>query len=415
MIVGNGATPDSNDTFKQGLLESWGYTVTVLDDGADQTSYTSKFSGNDVIYISGSVDSSVMYQEINNAPIAIVYEDGTLNSKLGMAQGYTWPVGDSIEITDTSHYITSPFPNGPLTIFDASMGGLTLNGLAAPDLQSLAAWGSTAGLAALEAGATDSNGATTMARRVMLPFGPDSQIDWHHVNNSGHLILQRALDWGASGEVTPPAGPVFEEFTEATLGNNGTSLTIGKPSGTAAGDLLVAAVVTDGDTTASLAAPAGWNIITVADRSGEVTLGVWWKLATAAESSSYAFNWTNSEQAYGWIMRFSGHDPANPVNGNASNVGSSASPSTPSVTTTIDDSLILHIGGFDDDDITAGDPGLLGTTAINMNDSGNGPATVSGGSGYVLQQAAGNSAASSFTLTATEEFVSVTIGIAPAP
>ena len=102
MIVGNGSTPDPNDAYKQGLLGSWGYTVTVLDDGADQASYTAAFSLNDVIYISGSVDSNVMYAGINNAPIAIAYEAGTLNSKLGISQSHTKPVGNSIEITDTS-------------------------------------------------------------------------------------------------------------------------------------------------------------------------------------------------------------------------------------------------------------------------------------------------------------------------
>ena len=85
------------------------------------------------------------------------------------------------------------------------------------------------------------------------------------------------------------------------------------------------------------------------------------------------------------------------------------------MSTTVDHSLVLHIGGFDDDDITAGDPGLSGTTTINMSDSGDGTATVSGGSGYIQQQIAGNSTSSSFTLTAAEEFITVTIAIAPAP
>jgi hypothetical protein len=85
------------------------------------------------------------------------------------------------------------------------------------------------------------------------------------------------------------------------------------------------------------------------------------------------------------------------------------------VTTTVADTLILRLGGFDDDDITADDPGLAGHTVINMSDSGNGPATASGGSGYVLQPAAGDSGTSSFALTASEEYVTVTIGIAPAP
>jgi hypothetical protein len=216
------------------------------------------------------------------------------------------------------------------------------------------------------------------------------------------------------GGGSPPAGPVFEEFTEAALGSNNTNLTINKPPGTAAGDLLVAAVATDGNNTSSLAPPAGWNVINIDDRGGRVTFGVWWKLAGASESSSYTFNWSNGEHAYGWIMRFTGHDSTSPIDVDSNDKGESASPTSPSVTTTVDNTLILRLGGFDDDDITAGDPGLSGHTAINMGDSGNSAHTASGGSAYVMQPAAGASGTPSFALTASEEYITVTIAIAPA-
>ncbi len=85
------------------------------------------------------------------------------------------------------------------------------------------------------------------------------------------------------------------------------------PTGTTSGDLLVAAVATDGNTAASLAPPAGWNVVHVADQGGAVTFGVWWKLAGASEGGSYDFSWSGSEHAYGWVMRFTGHDPASPI------------------------------------------------------------------------------------------------------
>jgi len=174
-------------------------------------------------------------------------------------------------------------------------------------------------------------------------------------------------------------------------------------------------VATDGNTAGSLASPAGWNAVHIADQGGAVTFGVWWKLAGASEGSNYTFSWSSSEHAYGWIMRFTGHDPASPVDANSNDAGSGAAPTSPSVTTTVDNALILRLGGFDDDDITADDPGLSGHTAINMGDSGNGPATASGGSGYVLQPTAGASGTASFSLTGSEQYVTVTLGIAPAP
>ena len=85
------------------------------------------------------------------------------------------------------------------------------------------------------------------------------------------------------------------------------------------------------------------------------------------------------------------------------------------MTTTVADTVVLRLGGFDDDDINTGAPGLSGHTAINMGDSGNGGSTASGGSGYVLQSTAGGSGTSSFALTDSEEYRAVTIAITPAP
>ncbi|MGB5716938.1 MAG: hypothetical protein WBN81_07570, partial [Gammaproteobacteria bacterium] len=140
-----------------------------------------------------------------------------------------------------------------------------------------------------------------------------------------------------------------------------------------------------------------------------------WKQAGASESGSYTFNWSNGEQAYGWIMRFTGHDPISPINATANSSGRLATPQSPSVTTTLNNTLILRLGGFDDKDITPGAPGLSGHTAINMNDSENGSGDVSGGSGYVAQATAGISGTSSFALTGSQEYVTITVAITPAP
>ncbi len=235
--------------------------------------------------------------------------------------------------------------------------------------------------------------------------------------------MRRAIEWGAgagggggggSGPSPPP--PVFEEFTETQVGSNAFAITIGKPAGTVAGDLLIAAVVTDDNNSSSLAAPAGWNLVHVADSSGQVTFGVWWKLAGASEGSSYTFTWSQKgKKTYGWIMRFTGHDPVTPINTTANTSGSSAAPPSPSVTTTVNNTLILRLGGFDNGNITVGDPGLSGHTAINMNYSNTGAKPASGGSGYVLQPAAGISGSSSFALTGNDDYVTVTLAIAPAP
>jgi len=137
------------------------------------------------------------------------------------------------------------------------------------------------------------------------------------------------------------------------------------------GDLLIAAVATDGDTSSSLAPPGGegWTEIDIDNYSGEVTLGAWWKLAEASESASHQFTWTGDEQAYGWMMQFTGHDSSDPIDVFSAGGQSSSTPTSPAVTTTVNNCMIVRLGAFDGDDITENDPGLSGHTAITMDES----------------------------------------------
>ncbi len=227
-------------------------------------------------------------------------------------------------------------------------------------------------------------------------------------------------NWNTSGgedQVT------YQEFTETIVDTNVWSITISTPGSTSGGDLLIAAVATDGGTFATISAPAGWTLIDRGTFSGVMTLGVWWKLADASESPTHQFTWASGggQQSYGWIMRFTGHDPDNPINvwavlsGNTSTPTSTAMKPAPSVTTTVSNTMIVRIGGFDDDDITVGDPGLAGHTSITMNESNMGTDSCSGGAGYMQQPSIGASGTCDFTLVAKEEWRTVTIAIAPAP
>jgi len=207
---------------------------------------------------------------------------------------------------------------------------------------------------------------------------------------------------------------IYHEFTEAKLPDNGQDITLSIPPGTSEGDLLIAAVVTDDDETISPPAGEGWSEIDQDVGYWSVTLGVWWKLADASESPTHQFTWGSNEQAYGWIMRFTGHDPAAPINATQV-LGGDANPSPPSpaVTTTVANTMILRIGGFDDDDINVDDTGLAGHTDITMDESSSGNGTCSGGAGYKQQSAIGDSGTSTFSLTGWEQYRTVTIAIAP--
>ncbi len=229
---------------------------------------------------------------------------------------------------------------------------------------------------------------------------------------SGHTAI--TMDKSASGSAGQVTYEGFNEGRQTSSAWWATSVTVPIPSGTSQGDLLVAAVVTDGRTDTSLAPPVGkgWNPIRIDRRGNAVTLGVWWKLADASESPTHQFTWSGGEEAYGWIMRFTGHDATAPIWDRRG--GNSNSPICNSVTTTVANTMIVRIGGFDDDDVSIGNTGLSGHTDITMDESSSTGDTCSGGAGYVQQAAIGASGIANFSLTAGEQWRTLTIAIAPA-
>jgi hypothetical protein len=343
-----------------------------------------------------------------------------INGKLdnfGFSSGTSATVlSDGFAETDASHYITEPFSGNAVTVFHTFVYSMPVpSGTLAPDLQNVAEVLATPTLVALDAGAMRWDGNPAPARRAHLPF---TNADSSQLTPDGELIMQRTILWAAGtggsggGGLT---GVVFEEFTEAKA-SAATNLSVNKPGGTVAGDLLIATLVTDGNKSGSMSPPAGWTMIDLAEQGGNVTFGVWWKLAGASEPASYTWSWGGGgEKVYGTIMRFTGHDPADPIDVTATAGGSSSAPPSPAVTTTVADTMILRLGGFDDDDITVDAPGLAGHTAITMDKSSQGNGTSSSGAGYVMQPATGDSGTSAFALTNTEEYRTVTIAIAPAP
>jgi|GEM_PF-1211474 len=641
LVVTTPTSPTSQESARKTLLESWGYTVTLIDDGDSQANYDAAVAANDVAYISEEINSADLGTKLKEATIGVVNGEIELTDEFGFSSDKTWPFAADVTIADNTHYITKQFATGPLTISSASQSMIAVSGTLSPGLQVLGGYGSEQTLVCLAPSAGLYGGGTAAGRRVQLPWGggafdinlltydgrtllkrsiewaagagdadaiatgpiaywmlddgtgltatdsvgghngtlaggpiwtagklgdaldfdgsddhldltSDAELDdvfvggatvvawfrptswggngygrifdksssasstgagwairlnkdngglnfgqgftggrgwwkfaqssinfnaWHHIalaydassttndpivyldgspvtvtrvdTPSGDVrsdaainlrlgnhasgtsngfkgkiddarIYNRMLDaaeiaeLAAGGAGPPTSGVSFEEFTEAKLTSNGTSFSIAKPPGTAANDLLVMAVSTDGNTSTTLSPPAGWTQVDLGQSGSAVTFGVWWKLAGASEAANYQCTWSGSERAYGWIMRFTGHDPADPIDTWSAAGGSGSSPTSTPVISSLDNAMIVRMGGFDDDDITIDAPGLSGHTGITMDETGTKGST-SGGAGYVIQPTAGNSGGSSFSLTASEQYRTVTISIAPAP
>ena len=114
-------------------------------------------------------------------------------------------------------------------------------------------------------------------------------------------------------------------------------------------------------------------------------------------------------------MRFTGHDTTAPIDVSVYQEATSSTPTAPGVTTTGGQPLILRIGGFDDDDVTIDDAGMLLHTTITMDESSGGLGTCSSGAAFAPLLAGPTVPSAAFTLTNSEQWGALTVAIAPAP
>ncbi len=229
LLLISGGTPSSTEASRKALFESWGYTVDTLDMNAGQTTYDNKVGNNDVVYIPESVDPATVGNKLTGAPVGVVNEEGALNSALGISNFAGYAVGSSINVTDTTHYITALFPAGPLDIYSADMEQQGVFNGPAPGLQTLADIFGNPSLAVLEIGAALKGGGTAAGRRVALPLGREGSVNWDYLNSNSRLVLQRALQWGI-GATSPSPAP-----TQNLLFVSGGTVLVQFPSG----DLVV--------------------------------------------------------------------------------------------------------------------------------------------------------------------------------
>jgi Tfp pilus assembly protein PilV len=194
----------AQEVAKIDLIESWGYTVQLIGAADTQEIFDNAVLANDVAFITEDINSGTLNTKLTTAPIGVVTEEDNLSDEFGMASGIVWDNGSALTITDNSHYISSPFELGPLTIMATSGPLAYMQGSLAPNLSQLA--DSPAGqpaLVALEVGESMVGGGTAAGRRALLPWG-GNDFDLSSLSSDGRLIMQRALEWAAA---EPPAAP----------------------------------------------------------------------------------------------------------------------------------------------------------------------------------------------------------------
>lgn len=195
LVVVDSTALQAQETLRKSQFQAWGYAVSLISESATQAQFDAAVRSSSVAYVCESVLSANVGTKLTNAPIGIVCEESDLSDELGMSSSMTAFSGSTVNMIDTTHYITKVFSAGTLTMFSANqpvrymsgtLGGVTTLG------RQVATTNPT--FAIMERGATLTPSGTAAGRRVYLPFG-NTGVDFAQLTTDGKTLVQRSIEW----------------------------------------------------------------------------------------------------------------------------------------------------------------------------------------------------------------------------
>jgi hypothetical protein len=170
-----------------------------------------------------------------------------------------------------------------------------------------------------------------------LTLHPDS-YDWRFLAAEGKTFTDSGTA-GCHGAPPAPAadpGPVVAVGSSSNAASGGSSLTLGRPSGTAEGQLMVASIVTSTDAP-GVVAPDGWSLLRDDAVPGALRQRLYTKPAGPSEPPTYTWTLSARAQVAGGLTTYAGVDPAQPIDAQAAAVNDTAGTAirAPSITTTV--------------------------------------------------------------------------------
>jgi hypothetical protein len=147
--------------------------------------------------------------------------------------------------------------------------------------------------------------------------------------------------------VYPPVWPPQPAaYVAAASGDNGagsTQVSCPRPTGTAAGDLLIAAVVVLGGSDVTLSTPGGWTLLERRDSGNDVALALFARPAASGDPGSWAWSFSDSRRASAAIVaiRNASSDPT--AYAVALDTGTGTAIGHPSVNVGLVDGMLLTV------------------------------------------------------------------------
>jgi PKD repeat protein len=143
----------------------------------------------------------------------------------------------------------------------------------------------------------------------------------------------------------PVSGIVRASTSTSVATTADAGLTIDKPTGTSAGDLLVSCLALNGSTVASSGAPTGWTRFAAVTGVTNPRVYGYYKAAGASEPDSYRWGFSSTITSAGGIVRYTGaaglDAPASTAAGAAATSGT-----VPGVTTSIANAMLVGCAGI---------------------------------------------------------------------
>jgi hypothetical protein len=209
----------------------------------------------------------------------------------------------------------------------------TFSDLTTQDLTDMVTWSSSNGAVAAISNASGSEGLATSVAAGSTTIG----------------AIDPGTSISASTTLTITSNVVFRAAASAGSGSGVLSLTIATPAGTTAGDVLIASIGVRPSSAVITPPAAGWTLVRRIDTAGGPTssLAIYRRVATAGEPVSHTWTLSTSTGSASGIAAFYGVDTSNPVdveNGQAT--ANALTHSTPSVSTTVADTMLVSSHGF---------------------------------------------------------------------
>jgi hypothetical protein len=159
------------------------------------------------------------------------------------------------------------------------------------------------------------------------------------------LFLILALLWA----LPAPAAIAFRAASATVFIDATTStLALSAPTGSAANDIELACMYTDGGTGLTVTPPTGWTLVLRENNSTTNSLLVYWAVWTSSLSYSFTVG-SGSSSALGWVLGYSGVNNTTPMDTTATgqvNSTSSTTGTAPSITTVTNNAWVVNFIGF---------------------------------------------------------------------